>query len=569
MPRTVNPRPQFLDSAGDPLVSGKLHVFESGTDTLKSTFADVNLSIQNENPVPLTADGRLPNVFFDGTARMKLTDSADVQIWDIDPVGGENIGGNFEEWNPLVIYSMNNIVIASDDNFYRSFTNGNEGNDPTTTPSEWEQIEFISVWNTNVTYDIGDTVKGSDNNFYRGVTASNQGNDPTLGGGDWETPFDLSSPGPIGDTTANTGDFTDLTAGTLDTGQGANDLFGMDQGVKTTDDVVFQNLTGKNRVINGDVSHWQRGTSFTPIANTLVYTADRFAVRRGTSANYTVSRQGAVDEFSVRVQRDISTTETNSIFFLYAAETADVADLAGGDVALSFDMTAGADFSDALIGIALAEGQGIDESTSSLRSSTWTSYDEIISENQAITTTKTRYTFTGSMSAAATQLGIKITFNAVGTAGANDWYEITNIQFERGQADTGFEKIPTAETLLLCQRYFAKTYDQSVDPGTVNSGEGAFMKRGTATNATNGFSPHWAYPVTMRITPTITSYSPDSGASGMMVTDANATLITGTDIASTPTLIGTGGCQLGNSASLQGTLATSIHGVQATADAEL
>ena len=184
--------------------------FESGTDTPKTTYADVNLSIANTNPVILTADGRLPNVWFDGTARMKLTNEDDVQIWDIDPVGGEDIGGNFEEWNTFVIYSINDIVIGSDNKYYRSFTSGNEGNDPTTSPDEWEQVEFISVWNTNVIYDIGDTVKASDNNFWSSVTSSNQGNDPTLDTGDWEVPFDLSSPGPIGDTTASTGEFTTI-----------------------------------------------------------------------------------------------------------------------------------------------------------------------------------------------------------------------------------------------------------------------------------------------------------------------------------------------------------------------
>ena len=189
MSRFANPTTQYLDDAGNPLVSGKLYFFESDTDTPKATYADVNLSIANTHPVILTGSGRVPNIFFDGTARVKLTDSDDVQIFDKDPVGGDDAGGNFDEWSPLVLYSENSIVQGSDDNFYISFTSGNEGNDPTTTPTEWQQIEFINIWNTNVIYDIGDTVKASDNLFYIARTEPNQGNDPTSSPTDWGPPF--------------------------------------------------------------------------------------------------------------------------------------------------------------------------------------------------------------------------------------------------------------------------------------------------------------------------------------------------------------------------------------------
>ena len=189
MSRFANPATQYLDDAGNPLVSGKLYFFESDTDTPKVTYADVNLSIANTHPVILTGSGRVPNIFFDGTARVKLTDSDDVQIFDKDPAGGDDAGGNFDEWSPLVIYSENSIVAGSDGNFYISFISGNEGNDPTITPSAWQQIEFINIWNTNVTYDIGDTVKAADNLFYVSLTEPNQGNDPTSSPSDWGPPF--------------------------------------------------------------------------------------------------------------------------------------------------------------------------------------------------------------------------------------------------------------------------------------------------------------------------------------------------------------------------------------------
>ena len=76
---------QYLDDAGDPLVEGKLYFYESGTTTPKTTFADINNSIPNTNPVLLSAAGRQPNIFFDGVAKVILTDNDDVQIAVRDP----------------------------------------------------------------------------------------------------------------------------------------------------------------------------------------------------------------------------------------------------------------------------------------------------------------------------------------------------------------------------------------------------------------------------------------------------------------------------------------------------
>ena len=36
---------QYFDDAGDPLISGKVYFYETGTTTLKTTYSDVNLTI--------------------------------------------------------------------------------------------------------------------------------------------------------------------------------------------------------------------------------------------------------------------------------------------------------------------------------------------------------------------------------------------------------------------------------------------------------------------------------------------------------------------------------------------
>ena len=78
---------QYSDDPGNPLIDGKLFIYESGTLTLKDTFADINLTIANTNPVILDGAGRQPNVWFEGFAKIILTSSDDVQIEERDPIG--------------------------------------------------------------------------------------------------------------------------------------------------------------------------------------------------------------------------------------------------------------------------------------------------------------------------------------------------------------------------------------------------------------------------------------------------------------------------------------------------
>lgn len=175
---------QYFDDAGKPLAFGLLYFYESGSDTEKDTFKDPNLSIKNTNPVKLSASGRQPNIWFNGTARVVLTTAADpvtgqgTQIEERDPEGGTFLEGVFSPWNALTLYSQNDIVEGSDGNFYISLTDNNQNNDPTTNQTNWTRIRFIRVWNPNETYSQFDVVEGSDGLLYSSKTDSNLNNDP-------------------------------------------------------------------------------------------------------------------------------------------------------------------------------------------------------------------------------------------------------------------------------------------------------------------------------------------------------------------------------------------------------
>ncbi len=92
-----------------------------------------------------------------------------------DPATGSQMGA----WDNTVTYSIPEIVLGSNDDYYRSLIDSNTGNDPVGSPVQWEQLEFGRIWNTNVTYSIGDSSYGSNGLLYVSLTNSNSGNNPT------------------------------------------------------------------------------------------------------------------------------------------------------------------------------------------------------------------------------------------------------------------------------------------------------------------------------------------------------------------------------------------------------
>lgn len=186
MSRFSNPVAQYSDGDGVPLPGSELSFFEPGTTTDKDTFSDSGLTTANSNPVVADSDGRIPSIFLDGTYAVVLKNAAGSTIWTRDPVG-DTTEGQFETWLNDNTYNIPDLVKGSDNKFYRSLTNANQGNDPTSSAANWEEIEFERIFNTNVTYALGDRSIGSDGFEYTSKTASNTGNDPTSDSTNWGT----------------------------------------------------------------------------------------------------------------------------------------------------------------------------------------------------------------------------------------------------------------------------------------------------------------------------------------------------------------------------------------------
>lgn len=81
---------QFLDDNGDPLASGTVDFYATGTTTRQNTYSDAALTTANANPVPLNSAGRPTSgaIYLDPSLAYKaiVKDSAGATVKSIDPV---------------------------------------------------------------------------------------------------------------------------------------------------------------------------------------------------------------------------------------------------------------------------------------------------------------------------------------------------------------------------------------------------------------------------------------------------------------------------------------------------
>jgi len=208
----------------------------------------------------------------------------------------------------------------------------------------------------------------------------------------------------------------------------------------------------KNRIINGAMGIWQRGTSFTDPTITNFYTADRWGVNRNSDATgATVSQSTDVPtgfKYSLKLQRTAANTSTASLYLYNSNESINTLDLAGQSVTLSFYIKTGANYSGGTLAVQGYYGTGTDQ-----RVYSYTGATAFINTTQTITSTWTRYTFTGSVGSTSTEVGFQVYWTPTGTAGADDSVYITGVQLEKGSTATSFDYRPYGTELALCQRY--------------------------------------------------------------------------------------------------------------------
>lgn len=228
----------------------------------------------------------------------------------------------------------------------------------------------------------------------------------------------------------------------------------------TTGSISGSSATGfRNKIINGDFQIWQGGTSFTnPTSAASAYGPDQWQFYRSGFATGITATQQQTQTASkgVRIQRAAGDTSTLAIYFSHVFETLDVVKLAGKTVTLQCKLKKGSNYSESssLIGITAYYGTGTDGNLAN----GFTGSSVIGSTTPIITTSLQQITFTFTIPSNATQFTFFFSYEPAGTAGTNDWFEITDVQLEEGSVATPFERRPYGLELSLCQRYYQKSY---------------------------------------------------------------------------------------------------------------
>ena len=146
----------------------------------------------------------------------------------------------------------------------------------------------------------------------------------------------------------------------------------------------------------------------------------------------------------------------------------------------------------------------------------------------------------------------------VATNGAT--FYITGVQLEKGSTATSFDYRPYGTELALCQRYYEKSYNIDVAPGTNTLGGVLITYVQLNASSCTGGGLMGRFAVTKRVNPTVTAYTV-SGTAGS-ITDDNS----GTSRTATVDLIGNAGFRIYCSTPAQAALNLTGH---FTASAEL
>ena len=266
----------------------------------------------------------------------------------------------------------------------------------------------------------------------------------------------------------------------------------------TTDQIADTSVNGRrNLIINPSGAVDPRGGSST--INT--YSVDRWR-SFGGPGGFTISKRtdaGEGDGNAIRFHRTASNSQTSALGIAQGIETRESKRLAGKTVTISFRARKGADWSPTNFDAKVYHGTGTDENPVGMTGQA----SDIAVDDASLTTSF--QTFVGSVTIPSnkTQVTLGFQWTPSGTAGANDYVDISEIQMEVGEVSSPvFEHRSFGEEMALCQRYFFREG---------NVGEALHY---VTTGPTGGQRWYFqALPVQMRKDPTDTIYADNSQAS--------------------------------------------------------
>ena len=273
---------------------------------------------------------------------------------------------------------------------------------------------------------------------------------------------------------------------------------------------VPPNIAGKNAIINGGMDIWQRGTTFNSSAG---YTADRWVVFT-TAGTVNVTR---------------STDVPTSPYFTYSLQMAGVS--SSGDIlrgrmeAAQTTVLAGQTVTLSIYAKSSAGSAAFKWNTqvpSVTDNFTTVVEDQSGTFSASPSGSWTRYTATFTVSVNAVR-GYELRIFRDSSASSNTTL-ITGVQLQLGSVATAFSRAGSTigGELIACQRYYTKSYNQSVVPGTADTQGKIRTYSGAESTGALGVT---IYIPPMRTAPTVTSYD-DLGASGKCFKGGNGATAT-------------------------------------------
>lgn len=332
----------------------------------------------------------------------------------------------------------------------------------------------------------------------------------------------------IGGTTPAAGTFTTLISNTAAPGTNstanANTAF------------YWANLptTFRNAVINSDASLAQRGATITGISSITQGLDCWFGWCFSGASNATMSQQAGISGFAnlLRMQRINGNTSVQGHSIAQIIETQDCLRFQGVTATYSFYARAGANFSATgnTLNARVDTGTGTNQGSTGFVNLTWTNQAVAINTTQVITTTLTRYSFSVSIPANATEIGVQLYFTPTGTAGVADYFEVTGVQFEANPL-TVYEYTPTQIQLERCMRFYQKSFATTTAPAQSAGVSNAITVKNPI--ALGDPSEYIQFCPPMRTTPTITTFNPSAANANWRDITASADATVSVDPATT------------------------------------
>jgi hypothetical protein len=294
--------------------------------------------------------------------------------------------------------------------------------------------------------------------------------------------------------------------------------------------------SASNPVINSAFQVWQRGTSISLSASSsVVYTSDRWCINTNASQACTVSRQTTSDttnlpfiQYAARVQRNSGQTGTGIIYFAQTLETVNSIPFFGKTVTVSFYARAGANYSPTSSTLSGFIVSGTTTDGNVLGS--FAGQTTVATTAAALTTTWQRFTMSGTVGSTVSQLAVYFANTPTGTAGVNDYYEVTGVQIDIGSVALPFRTYAATiqGELAACQRYYVRL-------GANNGGTtGAYSTYGNGySTQTTDASINITLPTTMRIPPTVCEFS------NLAIQDFNTAVIAVSNVTLNSTFVST------------------------------